>query len=209
MEYSEKQLAIIDAAEKLFASAGFDGTSVRDIAAEANVNIAMISYYFGSKEKLIEAVFEKGTHNIKLKVENMMQDSTMSNLQKVNILIDDYVDKFIDQQQFHKIMMREQLIEKDSVLAGLIHDLKKRNLHAIKSLIQSGQKNGEFRKNIDIVMMMSTMVGTVSQVISSQNFYKQLNNLETLSEVEFRKYIRKKLSTHLKLLFKAALTYEA
>lgn len=30
---------------------GFEGTSVRDISAKANINVAMISYYFGSKEK--------------------------------------------------------------------------------------------------------------------------------------------------------------
>ena len=37
MEYSEKQIAIINTAEKLFAVNGFDGTSVRDIAQEAGV----------------------------------------------------------------------------------------------------------------------------------------------------------------------------
>ncbi len=52
----------MNAAEKLFAVNGFDGTSVRDIAQEAGVNVAMISYYFGSKEKLMEAVFEQKTN---------------------------------------------------------------------------------------------------------------------------------------------------
>jgi len=53
--YSEKQLGILLVAERLFADKGFHGTSVRDIAQEADVNIAMISYYFGSKDKLLEA----------------------------------------------------------------------------------------------------------------------------------------------------------
>src|SRR5271169_1274878 len=114
MSLSDKQIQIMETAEELFANKGFDGTSVRDIAQEAGVNVAMISYYFGSKEKLMEAVFEERTINIRIKVENLMQDDKMSNLEKVNILIDDYVDKFIDQQEFHKIMMREQLIEKDT-----------------------------------------------------------------------------------------------
>ena len=209
MEYSEKQMAIINTAEKLFAVTGFDATSVRDIAKEAGVNIAMISYYFGSKEKLMEAVFEQRTNNIRIKVENLMQNQEMTNLQKVNILIDDYVEKFISQQEFHKIMMREQLIDKNTPIAGFIHELKKRNLQSIKKLIQDGQKSGEFKKNIDIVLMMTTMVGTVSQMITSQRFYRVINNLEDMPEVEFRKHIKRKLSTHLKHLFKIALTYEA
>lgn len=209
MEYSEKQLAIINTAERLFAITGFDGTSVRDIAREAGVNLAMISYYFGSKEKLMEAVFEQRTTTIRLKVENLLQNTEMTNLEKVYILIEDYVEKFISQQEFHKIMMREQLIEKNTPIAAHIMELKKRNLQSIKKLIQDGQKSGEFKKNIDVVLMMTTMVGTVSQMITSQRFYKEMNNLEHMPEIEFRKHLKKKLSTHLKHLFKTSLTYEA
>ena len=72
MEFNEKQLAIIHTAEKLFSVTGFDGTSVRDIANEAGINVAMVSYYFGSKEKLMEAVFEQRTNQMRIKVENML-----------------------------------------------------------------------------------------------------------------------------------------
>ncbi len=208
IEYSEKQIAIINAAEKLFAEKGFDGASVRDIAQEADVNVAMISYYFGSKEKLMEAVFEERTVNIKLKVENLLQDKSITPIQKVNILIDDYVDKFIHQQQFHKIMMREQMINKHTPVAALIHELKKKNLESIRTLIQEGQKTGAFKKNIDIVLMMTTMVGTVSQMLTSQHFYRTLNNMEHMDDMEFQRHIRKKLSTHLKNLFKQMITNE-
>ena len=53
---SDKREHILIEAEKLFGERGFDGTSVRDIAQSAGVNLAMISYYFGSKEKLLEAL---------------------------------------------------------------------------------------------------------------------------------------------------------
>ena len=209
MEYNEKQLAIISTTEKLFSVNGFDGTSVRDIANEAAVNVAMISYYFGSKEKLMEAVFEQKSNSIRIKVENLLQNKDINHLEKINVLIDDYVDKFISQQEFHKIMLREQLIEKGTPLAGLIHDLKKRNLESVMKIIQEGQKSGEFKKGIDVPLMMATLVGTVSQLITSQYFYRQAHNLEELTDVEFRKRIKKKLSIHLKNLFKAILTHEA
>ena len=169
----------------------------------------MISYYFGSKEKLMEAVFEQKSNDTRIKVENLLANTVMSNLEKVNVLIDDYVDKFMAQQQFHRIMIREQLIEKDTPVACLIYELKKRNLSSIKKLIHNGQKSGEFKKNIDIALMMATMVGTVSQMITSQKFYIESNNLEHLTQPEFEKHIKRKLSAHLKHLFKVILTYEA
>ena len=49
----------LNAAEKLFADNGFDGTSVRAIAAESGVNLGALHYYWGSKEALIRAVLER------------------------------------------------------------------------------------------------------------------------------------------------------
>src|SRR5690625_5654669 len=45
---------VIDAASLLFFQHGFHGTSVRDIAERAAVNVSLISYYFKSKQGLLE-----------------------------------------------------------------------------------------------------------------------------------------------------------
>jgi AcrR family transcriptional regulator len=50
---------ILDAAEKLFGLNGFDATSLRDITAEADVNLAAVNYHFQSKESLIDAVIAR------------------------------------------------------------------------------------------------------------------------------------------------------
>lgn len=47
---------ILDSAEKLFGMSGFDSTSLRDITAEAGVNLAAVNYHFQSKDSLMEAV---------------------------------------------------------------------------------------------------------------------------------------------------------
>ena len=48
---------LFDSAEELFCEQGFEGTSVRDIAASAKCNIASVNYYFGGKEKLYQEVW--------------------------------------------------------------------------------------------------------------------------------------------------------
>jgi AcrR family transcriptional regulator len=50
---------ILNAAEKLFGMNGFDATSLRDITAEAQVNLAAVNYHFQSKDSLIDAVIER------------------------------------------------------------------------------------------------------------------------------------------------------
>ena len=49
--------AVLDAAATLFALRGIDAVSLRDVAAEANVNLTLIRRYVGSREDLVSAVF--------------------------------------------------------------------------------------------------------------------------------------------------------
>ena len=63
MKLNEKKIAILQAAEKIFSIRGIDAASVREISKEANINVAMISYYFGSKEKLVESLFSWRIYN--------------------------------------------------------------------------------------------------------------------------------------------------
>lgn len=54
----DRQLTILLTAEKLFAQHGYHGVSIRQIAEEAQVPLALVGYYFGNKGELFHAVFE-------------------------------------------------------------------------------------------------------------------------------------------------------
>jgi AcrR family transcriptional regulator len=208
MEFNDKQIQIIEAAEELFADRGFDGTSVRDIAESAGVNLAMISYYFGSKEKLMEAMFTYRGEHYKLTLQNIIKNDSLNSMQKVEKLIDEYIDRIFKKKCFHKVMVREQMTNKNGAVSKLIYQLKEGNQALVKQLIQQGQKKGDFKKNVDPSFLMMTLVGTASQLMTAQHFYRDLNNLQSLSNEEFEKHIKKKLSAYLKTLFKAMLDYE-
>src|SRR6266496_3513470 len=50
---------ILDTAERLFGAKGYDATSLRQIIAEAGVNLAAIHYHFGSKEDLLDEIVRR------------------------------------------------------------------------------------------------------------------------------------------------------
>ncbi len=66
---------LLDAAEELFCEHGFEGASIRDIAASAKCNIASVNYYFGGKEKLYQEVWRR--HLI------LMRDVRIASIDKV------------------------------------------------------------------------------------------------------------------------------
>ena len=209
MKFNDKQVQIIETAEKLFADNGFSGTSVRDIADGADINLAMISYYFGSKEKLLEALFNYRMEGTTLKLESMLENKELMPLEKVNMMIDFFVEKFHSQTCFHKIMMREQVASNRVATSELIQQLKKHNQTLVKAIIHEGQKSGDFVKHVDVPILMATLTGTVSNLVTTQHFYREINNLQDMPDEQFQKLMKKKISTHLKFIFKAILTHEA
>lgn len=63
-ERIDRKEAILLAAERLFARYGYHAVSIRQIAEEAEVPLALVGYYFGPKNALFEAIFEHWNHTI-------------------------------------------------------------------------------------------------------------------------------------------------
>src|SRR5450631_1235748 len=200
---SVKQSQLLDTAEMLFSRKGFDGTSVRDIAESAGINTAMISYYFGSKEKLMEEIFERKSMNIREKVDALLKEDSLDPLQKMFCLVDEYIDGIMSRKQFHRILLTEQIINQNPAIIQMTEKMKVRNSECINDLIRLGQKKGLFKKNIDIPMLTNTLIGTISYMLINMDFYRHYHSLDSLKDEEFERVIKKKLSTHIRNIYKA------
>jgi len=66
--YTEVQQKIVEAARDLFVKKGLKGTTVRDIAAAAGTNVAMVNYYFRTKENLFDKILEEAFKTLAEKV---------------------------------------------------------------------------------------------------------------------------------------------
>ena len=65
----DRRTNILLAAEKLFATHGFHAVSIRDIAAEAGVPLALVGYYYGAKHELYHSIFQSWNSAIQGRVE--------------------------------------------------------------------------------------------------------------------------------------------
>ncbi|MFY9511978.1 MAG: TetR family transcriptional regulator [Rubrivivax sp.] len=64
----DRRQAILLAAEKLFAKHGYHAVTIRDIAEEAGVPLALVGYYFGQKHELFHAIFEHWSSSIEARL---------------------------------------------------------------------------------------------------------------------------------------------
>lgn len=208
MAASDKHIHILQKAEEIFAKKGYDGTTVRDIADAADVNLAMISYYFGSKEKLMESLFKERMTIMRIRVEALIDDKMLTPYQKVESLIEGYIDRVMEKQSFYKIMLCEQVINGNSNILKLIKELKLSYAKLLTVLIEEGQKKKLFKNDVDVMMLMNTMTGTATQFLVTKAYYKEFNNYQKMPAATFDRMVMEKLKVHIKNLFKAILGYE-
>ncbi|MDF2190816.1 TetR family transcriptional regulator [Paraflavitalea sp. CAU 1676] len=204
VEKTDKREHILLVAEDLFAVKGFDGSSVRDIANQAGVNLAMISYYFGSKENLLKELIEFRFRSSVVALEEKSNDPGMSPWEKIEWIIDFYVDRIVNNRRFHSIMTQEYNTARSEEIKELITTIKMQNLERIKKIIAEGQKKGVFRQ-IDVEMTMATMMGTITQITNTKNVYCVLLRIDTADEEEYKAKINKRLKSHLRDLLHAHL----
>jgi AcrR family transcriptional regulator len=67
-EPEEAKGLIVDAAERVFAQRGPDAVGLKDVAHEAGVSHALVSHYFGTFERLVDAVLERHTSRIRAQI---------------------------------------------------------------------------------------------------------------------------------------------
>jgi AcrR family transcriptional regulator len=202
-DFNEKQIEILQVAEKLFSEDGFDGTSIREIAKIANINIAMISYYFGSKEKLLEALIIYRISDMRLQIENLFRED-LSPIQKIDRLIELYISRINKNRGIYQIIHFEMASKKREINCESFNAVKKSNLEALKNIIEEGQTKGEFVKNINIALIAPTIMGTYFHFQMNRPFFSDLLNLKT--DEEFDTYIKTELTSHIQKTIKALLT---
>ncbi len=85
---------LLDAAEELFCKHGFEGTSIRDIAAYADCNIAAVNYYFGGKSNLYMDVWRR--HLIPMRDARIASIEKVMSKNKSRIKLEDLLKSFAD-----------------------------------------------------------------------------------------------------------------
>lgn len=199
---NDKQIHILQIAEKLFAEKGFDGTSIRDISKEANINIAMVSYYFGSKEKLLENLILFRTQDLKIKLENLLA-TELTPIQKIEHYLALYLHKVDSNRNIYHILHSEISNNKRVLDLKEFIAIKKGNFNTLKKIIEEGQSLNIFKKNINVELITPTILGTYFHFIVNRVFFEELLQLD--SEEKYNHYIKNELTQHIQQTIKSLL----
>ena len=204
-KFTEKQIKILDVAEELIAKKGFDGTSVRDICSKANINVAMISYYFGSKEKMMSYLYQYRVQRTKESFSEFAQTIKEGKPEMQMKEIVNYVISLLFKYSYFHGFVTQEMRSLDNVKDDLL-EFYQTCVIRIEEIVKRGIVSGVFHnapKSVDILTMI---IGSALFVIRNKNFYEQY--VPTNNEAQYQKESEQKLKNSILLSVFAILDYE-
>ena len=204
-EKTDKKDHILDVAERVFSDMGFDGSSTRMISGEAGVNMAMLNYYFGSKEGLFLAIFERKISSFQTLLQTIGNDESMSSWDKLASCIDNYVERIIVNNCFQKLINREVSMNKRWDLTDKIIEILMVNVHELRKILDEGIKNGSFGEDTDVQLSIATIFGTKNYIMNMPHISSLLLGHDLRDEQFLEDKLKPRVKTYMKKLLKAYL----
>jgi len=175
---NRKQI-FLKAAESLFAQHGFDGTSIRMIAKALDVNSAMISYYFGSKESLYLQIFRNRlvaiTDEIK-RFENLDLDPS----KKLEAYLISYIGRISSDPIFHQLLYNQLATRQHPEVISLVTEARIEIFSFLLKVIKTGIKTGQFNLIDEEILALnilsfipSVFTGNLSSLLQLDKQMKQ------------------------------------
>lgn len=167
MEELTTEQKIIKAANKLFVQKGYAATKTREIAEEAETNIALLNYYFGSKENLYKKVVQEKFRLLLSTIGTVLSDESISLENKIKTITENYTNLLLENEELPIFILNELTVNKE-----LFKDITQNTRQITQPVIdkQLKERNTEISTSNLIVNILSlTMFPFVAKplIISS------------------------------------------
>jgi AcrR family transcriptional regulator len=173
---SEMKIRILQAAKSLFAKQGYDGTSIRQICEEAGANVALVSYYFGGKEKVYQALLESF-----IMVRRLLEldEQLQKPVEGVRLLIKELTRFQMNDPELSCIIHQE--FAKSSPRTLYVRGMTLPIWTKMRELLELGREQGAFRYEALDHTLVFTM-GAVLSIKKRPNLHLILSGQESSAE---------------------------
>lgn len=160
---SEVRDRLLDAATELAVEQGFEACGLREIAGRAGVSPGMIAYYFGDRQGLYEAMFERAFARISENVREVMADPDRTGDDRIEALFRIHVASIAADPWLPRLLMREVLARTESPMHDAVRDAMARGPLALMiEWLTEAQARGEIRGDYDpkmLAMSIASLTG--------------------------------------------------
>ena len=198
-ETSPTAAALVRAARELFALHGYDGTSVRAITARARANLGAITYHFGSKQALHDAVIASvmGPGRERILEAAAGRGTPLDRLEAVVRVFFSYLHENPD-----AIPLMLGVMLSSRPLPDVVRRTIEANIETLSLLIAEGQRNGSVRSGDPRMLALSVAAQPLWLALARRALYEGVaidqTDLETRAQLveSVLRFVRAGLAAH-------------
>lgn len=178
------------AARKIFHLKGFTASKTRDIADEAGINLALLNYYFRSKEGLFGVIMLETFQDFIQSMGSVFNDPRSNLETKIQIITENYLNLLLKEPEIPIFIMSELRRNPDEIFKKL--PVKTMFMNSIFMQQLSEEYPDQFLKPTDKIQFIMNLMGLIMFPFLGKPMLKMMGNLQ---ESEFAQMIedRKKL----------------
>jgi len=175
-----KATHILDTAERLFGSHGFEGVSMSTLAAEARVSKANIFHHFKSKEELYLTVLHRARKRFVTQLLSAANGQHQTQ-QQIQSLTRTYLKQILENEPLVRLLLRE-LMEKRHTGEILSERLFADNFAELVALMREAQSRGELNSRVDPGMVMMIIASVSLFYLQGRDFIRHLPGMAWTGE---------------------------
>ena len=154
-EREQRRNQLVDAAEKLFFAKDYDNVTMDEIANEAEVNKALLYYYFKNKETLFFAVnlrIAQMLHELYIKY-SKLDISGLNKIKEIGIILYNFSEEYPDHFRLYNYAKSERFSSADNEYAKKAIELSIKREQVVIDAFMQGVEEGVIRNDLDPVEM--------------------------------------------------------
>jgi len=155
---------IIDAAEKLFFSKGYDNVTMNDIAEEAEMARGTVYKYFINKEDIYAAIAIRAAEIIRKEFQELLSKK-QKGINKIRSICEFYYDFYKKYPGYYNAYYHSGMFQiKGSPTLEKLKTIRNQSFHAAVEAVKEGINEGSLRKGLDPVVTTLFMLATANNV---------------------------------------------
>lgn len=174
----ERRKELIDTAEQLFITNGYDQTAVSDIVKEVNLSQGAFYYYFGSKEDVLVAILEKNLGVMEIALRQTADRTDLDEAVKLNAMFNQLISATVSGKKIHNYIHQEMNADLHKKLIKI--RFAARIAQIIGEVISKGVEKGRF----NVSLPMETSYILVMVLASAFRVFNLLDTGDELKDTE-------------------------
>lgn len=184
---------LIASSLKLFSKKGYHGCSIREICDAAKANISLVSFHFGGKEGLLDALFsEMVSENFNQMDKFLVAPQSKEEFEiRLDLFLNSYVDFYLQHPDVVSLFL-EELERGHQQAMGILPETYGKIWKSLVRFLKITQENKIINDRLDSKILAYQIISPLTHLMRSRNS-SYINSLFTLDDEKFRKQILRQI----------------